>query len=89
MSKQNPTLGRVVLYAFLLDGAIVERPATIVSVHPGYVNLHVALDGTNDLKFAGVLPKDVERLAFWATSIAPADDHGTAQAGRWRWPPRE
>lgn len=93
MANQKPTLGRIVLYAFLdKDQKIVERPAEVVQVWPENthgVNLHVKLDGTNDLGLAGVIPEDCKRLAFWATSIAPADNHATAQAGRWRWPPRE
>lgn len=91
---QKPTLGRIVLYAFLDKKGmmIVERPAEIVAVWPENthgVNLHVKLDGTNDLFLEGVTTDDCKRLAFWATSIAPADDQGTPQAGRWRWPPRE
>ena len=92
-AMQKPTLGRIVLYSFLnRENRIVERPAEIVAVwpekHAHGVNLVVSLDGTNDLGLAGVSEKDVERRSFWATSIAAADDHATAQAGRWRWPPR-
>ena len=90
---QKPTLGRIVLYSFTdKAGAIVERPADIVAVWPENthgVNLFVKLDGTNDLGLVGVTPEDCARRSFWATSIAAADNHATAQAGRWRWPPRE
>ena len=92
-NTQKPTLGRVVLYSFLdKQGKIVERPATIVAVWPSDThgaNLHVLLDGTNDRELVGLDEKDLGRMSFWATSIAAADNHATAQAGRWRWPPRE
>ena len=87
----TPTLGRVVLYAFLdREEKIVERPAEVVAVWPGTigVNLHVKLDGSNDSDLRGVTPLDLVRMSFWATSISPADNHATPQAGRWRWPPR-
>ena len=88
---QKPTLGRIVLYAFLNDQKeIVERPADVVAIfNPTAINLQVKLDGPNDRGLLGVTPEDVSRMGFWATSIAPADDHAIPQAGRWRWPPRE
>ena len=89
---QTPSIGRVVLFAFLdQEEKIVERPAEIVHVWPAGthgVNLVVKLDGTNDLRLAGVTADDCKRLLYWATSIAPADDQEVPQVGRYRWPPR-
>lgn len=82
---QNPSIGRIVHYvlpasydrAGEVRAAIITRahnPCT-AEIHPGMSNLHIVLDGANDLG---------ER--DWVGSVMYDP---TGAPGTWHWPPRE
>lgn len=83
------TEGRMVHFV-MPDGQ--HRPAIVVLVWhvsgacPGYVNLQVFTDGTNDLSSQGKLhPDDVDRIAFgiwWRTSVCYSEGK---EPGTWHW----
>ncbi|HEX8795453.1 MAG TPA: hypothetical protein VF765_31100 [Polyangiaceae bacterium] len=85
----KPTIGRIVLFAFIAgNGEIIERPAIVVRTWEKYgVQLQVFTDGSNDNHL--LAPAERDQPAVWRTSVIPADDHDKAQVGRWRWPPTE
>jgi hypothetical protein len=84
MAEQVPSVGRVVHYV-LEDGPNTgqHRAAIIVRVwgdHPDApVNLHVFLDGSNDVK-----PHNDGPTALWRTSVQ-RDDTGQ-KLRTWHWP---
>lgn len=78
-----PSLGRIVLFAFLEGAKVVERPAIVVDVAGSAVDLQVFANGDSALRQGGETPCVVQRAG-----VAAADDPGVAQADRWRWPPR-
>ncbi len=98
---EYPTIGRIVHftldYADQTVGPNNIRPAIVVAdFGAGSVNLHVFLDGLNDVGKSingNVLsPSDV-RYGYWVTSATASDkghgDRGVEpQPGHWHWPKR-
>ena len=82
---QNPSVGRIVhyvlpagrRYAGEVRAAIITRAMNRcdAAIHPGMSNLHIVLDGANDLDEAD-----------WVGSVM-YDPAGTP--GTWHWPPKE
>jgi len=91
-SPQPVTPGRAVHYV-LRQGrnAGQVRPAVVIVVHeqdPSSVNLHVLLDGSNDVDCE--FGASFLQLVGWATSAryASGNPDGTFTPGTWHWPPR-
>lgn len=89
MSNQTPTVGRIVHYT-LPNGVV--RPAMIVQVWSpgtGCSNLHVHVDGTNDLHHDSdgyrthVTAEECARGIAWRTSVQCSDE---PKPGYWHWP---
>ncbi len=97
MAEQTATVGRIV--HFVLGSGDV-RPAVVVRVWPGSLNLRVFLDGTNDTELRGGLTAlDVRSDAGvapictpdgWATSVEYREpvEGAKLEPGTWFWPPR-
>lgn len=86
--SQHPSPGRVVLYVLPehyphhgeVRPAIVTRAWSRLDnpLAPGMSNLHVLLDGSNDLAIS-------ETGTLWVGSVVHDPD---GKPGTWHWPPR-
>lgn len=80
INVDEATVGRILHFVMAKGERVTCRPALVVEDwpnqgKPGYVNLAVFPDGSND---------KVDKMVLWETSVLP--NHAVRAARTWHWP---